>query len=253
MKLTVIGSGTAAPEARHACSGFLLETHGIRALLDCGGGVVHNMARLGVEWQRITHLVITHFHNDHIGDVPLLFFAWKHGMRPSRSEPLTVIGPKGTRKLLARMADIFGSHLSEPGFEVTYTELESDDELRLDHVARLRCRKTPHTDESLAYRVEADGRSFCYTGDTGMSEDVARFVQGADALLIECAVPDDEPMETHLSPQQVATMARIALPRRLLVTHVYPWTGRGHVPEMVRAGGWPAKVEMVADGDVIEV
>jgi ribonuclease BN (tRNA processing enzyme) len=253
MILTVIGSGTAAPEPDRVCSGFLLETYGVRALLDCGGGVLHNMARMRLEWRSITHLVLTHFHNDHIGDVPLLFFAWKHGMRPARSEPLTVIGPKGTKKLLQRMADIFGSHLSQPGFDVTCLELDDGDEVRLTDVVRLRSRSTPHTPESLAYRIEANGRSFCYLGDTGMSDDVARFAQGVDALLIECSVPDEEPMDTHLTPARVAAMARIALPRRLLVTHVYPHLPRRDVPYLIREGGWPARVEVIADGDRIEI
>jgi ribonuclease BN (tRNA processing enzyme) len=253
MHLTVIGSGTAAPEPDRVCSGFLLETHGVRALLDCGGGVVHNLARMRRDWQGITHLVLTHFHNDHIGDVPLLFFAWKHGMRPARSEPLTVIGPKGTKKLIQRMAKIFGSHLDEPDFDVAYQEMAAGDEVRLADVVRLRTGKSRHTEESLSYRFEVDGRSFCYTGDTGFSHDLAIFAQAVDALLIECAVPDEEEMETHLTPQQVAAMARVALPKRLLITHVYPQLDRARVPELVRLGGWPAKVEVVADGDCIEL
>jgi ribonuclease BN (tRNA processing enzyme) len=253
MDLTIIGCGTAAPEPHRVCSGFLLETHGVSMLLDCGGGVVHNMARIGVEWQSITHLALTHFHNDHIGDVPLLFFAWKHGMRPARTEPLTVIGPKGTKKLLARMADIFGDHIDEPGFDVTVKEMGGGDELRLGDAVRIRAGRTRHTENSLAYRVEADSRSFCYTGDTGMSQDLAEFAQAVDVLLIECAVPEDEAMEVHLTPSEVAAMARVALPRRLLVTHIYPWLDRREVPLLVREGGWPAKVEVVEDGDRIEV
>ena len=253
MKLTVIGSGTAAPEAHRVCSGFLLETHDVRMLLDCGAGVVHNMARLDLDWRGITHLAITHFHNDHIGDVPMLFFAWKHGMRPARKAPLVVIGPKGTKKLFAKMADIFGDHVDEPGFDVEFHEFEDDDGLQLDDVVRLRTGRTHHTDQSIGFRIDADGRSFCYPGDTGFSEEVAKFAQGADALLIECAVPDNEAMDTHLSPRSLAQMARIALPRRLLVTHVYPQLDRQEVPQLVREGGWPAKVEVVFDGQVIEI
>jgi ribonuclease BN (tRNA processing enzyme) len=249
MILTCIGTGTAAPEHDRVCSGFLLEADGLRLLLDCGGGVVHNMARIGVAWQGITHLLLTHFHNDHIGDVPLLFFAWKHGMRPGRSEPLTVIGPKGTRKLVKRMADVFGGHLEEPGFEVRWEELDGGDALRLSDVVRLSTAASRHTEGSLAFRVEADGRSFCYTGDTGMSSDLAIFAQGVDTLLIECSVPDSEAMDTHLTPRQVAEMARIALPKRLLLTHVYPQLDRSALPELVRLGGWPARVELAADGD----
>jgi ribonuclease BN (tRNA processing enzyme) len=253
MVLTCIGTGTAAPEWNRVCSGHLLEAGALSMLLDCGGGVVHNMARLRLPWQDLTHLLLTHFHNDHIGDVPLLFFAWKHGIRPGRSAPLTVVGPRGTKKLLDRMADAFGDHLREPGFELEIVELSGGEELRLNDGVRLSCTRTPHTEQSLAYRLEAEGRSFCYTGDTGMSSDVAVFAQGVDALLIECSLPDEQPLPTHLTPGEVAAMARIALPRRLLVTHVYPQLDRTEVPELVRRGGWPARVEVAADGDRIVV
>jgi ribonuclease BN (tRNA processing enzyme) len=86
-----------------------------------------------------------------------------------------------------------------------------------------------------------------------MSEEVAAFAQAVDALLIECSVPDEQAMAIHLSPSQVAAMARIALPRRLLLTHVYPQLDRGALPELVRLGGWPAGVEVPADGARIEV
>jgi ribonuclease BN (tRNA processing enzyme) len=253
MILTCIGTGTATPEANRVCSGFLLETHGLRMLLDCGAGVVHNMARAHVEWRTLTHLVITHFHNDHIGDVPMLFFAWKYGMLPARSAPLTLIGPRGTKELIRKMARVFGSHLKEPGFDVEFLELNGGDEHRLNDVASVRACRTPHTAESVAYRFDVAGRSFCYTGDTGASADVAKLAQGVDALLVECSLPDELAMDTHLTPSRVAEMARNALPKRLLLTHIYPQLDRHDVPELVRAGGWPARVELVDDGDVLEI
>jgi ribonuclease BN (tRNA processing enzyme) len=251
--LTCVGTGIAAPESDRVCSGYLLEGHGLRILFDCGGGVVHAMARLGLPWPDLTHLVLTHFHNDHIGDVPLLFFALRHGLRPPREEPFTVIGPHGTTKLLHRMADIFGDHVSDPGFPLEIVELADGGDRRLAGVVSIRARKSRHTAESLGFRVEADAGSFCYTGDTGISDELAIFAQGADILLTECSVPDDEAMDTHLSPAGVAEMARIALPKRLLLTHVYPQLDRAAVPELVRAGGWPGAVVVPLDGDRFEL
>ena len=72
MKVTVIGCGMATPDAERVCSGYHVQATGVSLLLDCGPGVVHRMASLGIDWQTITHLCITHFHNDHIGDVPAL-------------------------------------------------------------------------------------------------------------------------------------------------------------------------------------
>jgi ribonuclease BN (tRNA processing enzyme) len=126
LKLTCIGTGTAAPEPDRVCAGFLIEGHGLRMLFDCGPGVLHGMARLGIEWQTITHLCLTHFHNDHIGDVAALFFAWKHGMRPARKEKLTIFGPKGTKRKLVRMAKLFGDHISEPTFDLDIRELSDE-------------------------------------------------------------------------------------------------------------------------------
>jgi ribonuclease BN (tRNA processing enzyme) len=253
MRLTCIGTGTAAPEPDRVCSGFLLETGRLRMLLDCGPGVVHGMARLEVDWRGITHLVLTHFHNDHIGDVPMLFFAWKHGMRPARRDPLTVIGPVGTRRLLERMADVFGGHLRDADFEVTVDEIGAGEDRRLAGSVRLRSAKTRHTEESLGYRLEADGRAFCYTGDTGVSSDVAAFAQGTDTLLTECSLPDDERLEIHLSPTGVAEMARIAAPARLLLTHVYPQLDRETLPQLIQQAGWHGAVILPGDGDRFEL
>jgi ribonuclease BN (tRNA processing enzyme) len=254
MILTIVGSGTAAPEPHRVCSGYLLETNGLRMLMDCGSGVVHSLARLDADWRGLTHLLITHFHTDHIGDVPMLFFAWKHGMQPARSEPLTLIGPRGTKKLLGRMDEVFGSaHIATPDFELEIIELEGGEDLWLNDVVRLLTAKSNHTDNSLSFRIEDGGRSFCYTGDTGLSNDVAVLAQAVDALLIECSLPDEQALDIHLTPSTVAAMARIALPRRLLVTHTYPQLDRGRLPELVRLGGWPARVEMPIDGDRFEI
>src|SRR5688500_2918329 len=131
MRLTAVGTGTAAPEPDRACSGYLPETDGLRLLPDCAAGAAHTMARPRADWQSPTHLLLSHFHNDHIGDVPLLFFAWKWGMRPPRSKALTVIGPHGTAALLQRMAGVFGDHLAEPRFTVNVEEIAPGEERNL--------------------------------------------------------------------------------------------------------------------------
>ena len=116
MRLTTIGTGTAAPSPGRVSSGHLVHCGGARVLLDFGSGVVHRMADLGLRWQEISHIALTHFHNDHVGDLPTLVFAWRHGDLPPRSAPVEIIGTVGTADLVDRMAAAFGDWLREPGF-----------------------------------------------------------------------------------------------------------------------------------------
>jgi ribonuclease BN (tRNA processing enzyme) len=253
MKLTVIGCGTAAPDGERVCSGYHVEHHDVRLLLDCGPGVVHNMARLGVDWSRLTHLAITHFHNDHIGDVPMLLFALKHGLRPPRSEALTVIGPKGTRRRFHKLAAALGEHVEDPGFALRFHELEPGAALRLDATLRIAAGRANHTPEALCYRLDTATGSLGFSGDTGPSEDVAKHLQAAHTVICECAVPEADAMPLHLTPPQLATMARSMLPKRLVVVHVYPQLDRHAIPAMLRAEGWDGETIIASDGMRLEV
>ena len=40
------------------------------------------MAELGIRWQDITHVAITHFHADHTSDIATLIYGWRYGQLP---------------------------------------------------------------------------------------------------------------------------------------------------------------------------
>lgn len=252
MKLTVVGSGTASPEADRVCSGYWVEADDTRVLVDCGAGVVHGMARLGLPWAQLDHLLISHFHNDHIGDVPMLLFALKWGMAQGRTAPFTVWAPHGIQARLRAMAAAFGDHVADPGFPLGIREVAAGNRCQLGPV-RVTAEATPHTAESLAYRLEHGGAVLGYTGDTGPSAEVARFLGGCDLLIAECSLPEDLAKPTHLTPSSLAAMATQAGPRRLLVTHVYPPLDVLDPVARVREAGWSGETLRARDGLEMEV
>lgn len=250
MRLVCAGTGTASPEGDRACSGYWVEHGETRLLLDCGPGVVQSLARLRLPWSRLTHLLLTHFHNDHTGDVPYLLFALHHGTLEPRRAPLAVVGPAGTRALFQRLGAAFGRHVARPRFEVTIQELPAFGAVVLGDV-RVRTHPTPHTRESIAYRLEAGGRALGYTGDTGESAELAGFFAGVDALVAECSLPDERAMDTHLTPARLARMAAAAAPGVLVPTHVFPVLDRAALPGLLRAGGWEGRTVVAEDGVVV--
>jgi ribonuclease BN (tRNA processing enzyme) len=245
MELTVVGSGTVVPHGEQVCACLYLETRHVRLLLDCGPGATHHMARFGVPWQRLTHVAVTHFHNDHFGDLPILLFALKHGVREPRREPLVILGPAGIEDRMERLAAAFGDHLRDPGFPLEVHALGPDDAVG---GLALHTHPTPHTDESLAFRIEQEGRSLGYTGDTGPSAALGAFFHGVDLLVAECSVPDEQAMPTHLTPASVAGLARAAQPGELLLTHIHPQLDRAVLPSLVRQAGWDGRLRVAQDG-----
>ena len=222
MRLTVIGSGTISLSPTRGCAAYLVEAGALRILLDVGPGAAHTMARHGMDWWGVTHIALSHFHLDHISDLPVLIFAFRHAQREPRTAPLTIIGPPGTRDLITRWAGALGDWLQAPGFPLDIVEPAPDTPLDLAGGTILTCRAVPHTAESVAYSVVHDGRRLVYTGDTGDDPSLGAWAAGCDLLLAECSLPDSMPVPIHLTPSQTAALATAARPGMLVVTHMYP-------------------------------
>ncbi len=252
MRLTTIGTGTAAPSPGRVSAGHLVEVGGVRVLMDCGSGVVHRMAELGVDWMGVTHLALTHFHADHISDIATLIFAWRHGRLPPRSAPIEIMGPAGTDALLTALASAFGEWVRQPGFPLHVRELEPDSTHDLGGVF-VATRRVPHQPESIAYSVERGTRRIVYTGDTGFDPALAEWAHACDVLLAECSLPADMAMEMHLTPEQCGALAERAAPRLLVLTHFYPPVDRVDIrgavaqrftgPLVLATDGWSTEIE----------
>jgi ribonuclease BN (tRNA processing enzyme) len=221
MKLTILGSGTVAPSGSRNSAGYFVELPDAQIMIDCGAGTVHALARFGLRWEQMTHLFISHFHVDHIGELASLLSAFRYGMKTDRSEPFTIIGPLGLDRVIDGLKTAFGSRLFEPRFPVSARMVTPGERLELGSDSTLSVAKTPHTQESLAVRIESRGRVLCYTGDTDYSEQLAGFFSKADVLISECSLREPREGVRHLSVRQAARLAAKAEVAKLIVTHFY--------------------------------
>ena len=252
MRLTTLGSGTVSLTAERVCAGHHVQAGAVSLLMDCGSGICHRLAQSPIDWRNITHVAITHFHQDHIGDFATLVFAWKYADRPGRSAPLIVIGPVGTDALLSRLADAAGDWLRAPGFQIDILEVAPGDTLDLGDGVALSVTKVPHTDESVAYSITRGGRRVVYTGDTGYDPMFGEWARGADVLLCECSLPAELAIPSHLTPEQCGALAAAALPKHLVLTHFYPPAERIDVRAIV-AAHYLGPVTLASDGAAFEI
>lgn len=246
MRLTVLGTGTIAFDARRSCSSYYVEAGSARVLMDCGSGTTRRLAELGIPWQQITHIVISHFHIDHHQDLPSVLFAWKYGQLPPRSTPVDIIGPAGTKALLERLAAAYGEWVLAPGYEVRITEIPAGGSLDLGG-ATLACTKVPHTPESVAYSITENSRRLVYSADTGFDPAFAAWAKGCDLLVLECSLPQAMAIPEHLTPEQCGEIAGLAAPARLALTHLYPPVESVDIAGIVKSK-WAGPLVIAHDG-----
>jgi ribonuclease BN (tRNA processing enzyme) len=252
MRVTTIGSGTGAPSGSRVSSAHIVTTGDAVIMLDCGSGSVHRMSALGVDWMSITHVAITHFHADHISDIPTLIYAWRYGTLPPRKAAVTFLGPPGFAALLNGMDALFGGDFHNLGFALEVRELPPGEKVAITPGTTVAAHKVPHTDESIAYSIQAGRRRVIYTGDTPMDTGLAEWASGCDLLLAECSLPDELAVPTHMTPAQCGELAAMAAPAALALTHFYPPLDRMDVAGMVRAR-YAGPVHLAYDGWTIEL
>ena len=275
-RLTVIGSGTLFPSADRSSASLHLcvdpaacevggsasgerRSDALRSgehgsdrvdslLLDCGWGTLHALARLGIDWPAIDAVAISHYHGDHIGDLPALLAAWRQA---DRRRPLTLFGPSDLGRQLAALEGAFGAWLTKPGFPMRVVELGhagswADEGGRLN----LSSHDTPHTRESIAFRLEGAWGSMGYTGDTAPATELADFFRGVDVLVAECALPDPPPFAGHLTPASLSELVDEARPGLLMTTHAYPPLDPEDVADQLRER-YEGRVVAASDGKTV--
>ncbi len=95
--VTFIGTGASTPARGRWLPGILVGLRGEYILLDCGEGVQYRILSAGLRVNRLSAILITHMHGDHVYGLPGLLESLN---RWGRAEKLTLVGPVDLEQLL---------------------------------------------------------------------------------------------------------------------------------------------------------
>jgi ribonuclease BN (tRNA processing enzyme) len=227
LRITILGSGTGIPWRARAGPGWVLTAEGgsgaDAVLVDPSAGSSQRMADRGIPLDRLTHVLFTHYHPDHTGDLVPILFALRNPRFRDRP-PLRLIGPRGLRKLLRELRGVYGDWI-EPPQGVEATEIGGAEGDPFVRVGALEVTPFPtdHADPSIALRILCrGGPTIAYTGDTDRCDGAVEAARGADLLLIECSFPEGGKRPGHLVPSEAGRIAEAAGARRAVLIHMYP-------------------------------
>lgn len=217
-----IGTSDAFGAGGRRQAAILLRAPSGALLLDCGPTTLTGLAALGVPRDEVDAIVISHFHGDHFGGIPLFILAAVY--EDERRKPLRIIGPDGVRERVHAAAAGLGHPIEETGrrFLIEFQEFRADAETDTG-VARVRAFRGHHQEDAKphGFIVSAGPRRVGYTGDTGWFDALPEKVRGVDLLISECTLAE-KGYEYHLSLEEMETRKGEFDCGRLVLTHLGP-------------------------------
>ncbi len=132
---------------------LMLRYNGKSILIDCGEGTQIALREKGWSPNPIDIICFTHYHADHISGLPGMLLTMGNA---GRTEPLTLIGPKG----LARAAGAMRVIAPELPFEIQYREIEEAEQIFSFDGFQIKAFKVSHSVVCYGYSmtVERKGR-----------------------------------------------------------------------------------------------
>ena len=212
-------------------------------LLDCGASSVIAMKRFGVAPNDIEAILISHVHGDHFGGIP--FFILDAQFLSKREKPLLIAGPPGIEERVraAQEALFANSSTTVQKFEIRFAEWQDRVPASVAGV-----RVTPYEvvhgsgAPPFALRLEAEGRTVAYSGDTEWTPALADVSRDADLFICEANFYE-KAMKFHLDYKTLMSHQGELSCKRLMLTHMNT--------EMIERSDFD--VERAYDGLIIEL
>jgi ribonuclease Z len=273
--------GTAGPSlnSNQAEAGLLVVAGSEVLLFDCGHGVPDRLAQVGRTG--VSKVFLTHVHSDHTEGLPELWMnenTW--GSRGST--PLSVWGPgelapdqpSGTADITNLLTTAFATnthirrdlveHLPGGGITFQTSELTGEGVVYQDNGVTVTAFLVDHgvVKPAYGYRVDYQGHSVVFSGDTTFTPNLVKNAQGVDVLVHEvllsppAATPEtDSILSYHSTPEQAAQTFMQTTPKLAVYTHIVDQTGGGAqgLINRTRAAGYTGPLEVGKDLTLIEI
>ncbi len=149
LDVCLLGTGGMMPLPRRWLTSCMMRYNGSSILIDCGEGTQIAMKEKGWSPKPIDLICFTHYHADHISGLPGLLLSMGNA---ERTEPVTMIGPKGLTRVVTALRTI----APELPFEIRFVELNDNFEIHDFDGFRLEAFRVQHNMVCYAYNMIID-------------------------------------------------------------------------------------------------
>jgi ribonuclease BN (tRNA processing enzyme) len=247
-KVIVAGSSGGYAGPGKACSSFLLSYESYALALDLGAGALGNLLKYtGAD--ALDGLAISHMHYDHYMDIYGLLTArrfWEVQL-----PPLPVLAPPGAAKHIAAVIQTDSRDFFMGCMDIM--EITPGEELEFAGFS-ISAKPAKHIKNSYIFRVSAQGRTLCYSGDTDLCDALVEQASGVDLFICEGTFTSEVPVKIpmHLTAGEAGEVAAQAGVGRLLLTHLWP-TFSGERAIMDAGKSYEGPIDLATEGVTLYV
>lgn len=119
LDVCLLGTGGMMPLPYRWLTSLVMRYNGSNILIDCGEGTQIALKEKGISPNPIDVICFTHYHADHISGLPGFLLSMGNS---DRTEPVTMIGPKGLERVVSALRTI----APELPFEIRFKEIEGN-------------------------------------------------------------------------------------------------------------------------------
>lgn len=149
LDICLLGSGGMMPLPYRWLTSLMVRCNGSSLLIDCGEGTQIAVKEKGWSFKPIDVICFTHYHGDHISGLPGLLLTMGNA---DRTEPLTLIGPKGLERVVNALRVI----APELPFPILFKEISGNEEEFYLNGYRLTAFRVNHNVMCYGYTLELD-------------------------------------------------------------------------------------------------
>ena len=218
MRITALGTGMPNQSPSNVAASFLVELgNGESFLFDLGTGATDRLAGLEVDYSTLDKVFLSHLHTDHCGDVAAL---WVGGWLNGRYTPLHVYGPSSSSPQLGTKVHIDhvraawawdvtsrAGTLPDAGGEIVAHEFDFSKTAVVYDQNGVKVVSFPAIhirDGSVSFRLEWEGLSFVFGGDSVPNKWFEKEAANADVVVHECFFTPEQWMDISGFPYKQA-------------------------------------------------
>lgn len=149
LEVCLLGTGGMMPLPYRWLTALMARYNGTSILIDCGEGTQIALREKGWSPKPIDLICFTHYHADHISGLPGMLLTMGNA---ERTEPLTLIGPKG----LTRTVNALRVIAPELPFEIRCVEITEPEQQFSFHGIRIEAFKVNHSVPCYGYTIAVD-------------------------------------------------------------------------------------------------